>query len=99
MNSTKLARIERNLAKFRRGAPSYRQLESLAKSLGRERCSGSTSRGKEPTYISTVFRHLPPLSIPHHAHDPGKGLAQNILDQLEEDIWEYKRASGLEGSK
>ena len=96
MNPKKLARIEKNLAKLRKGAPSRRQLEGLAKSLGRKRCYGSATKGKEPMYESTVFPHLRPLPIPDHGrgYNPGKGLAKSILDHLEEDIWAYK--AGLE---
>jgi hypothetical protein len=91
MNPRKLAKVGRTLAKLRKGAPNRGQLESLAISLGRKRCKGSASRGKEPTYESTVFPHLRHLTIPDHSRDPGKGLAQSILDQLEEDVWEYRR--------
>jgi hypothetical protein len=93
MNKFKLHKLKRQLSELRRkpaGIPS-RKLQSLAKSLGRERSKG---RGKEPTWISTSFPNARPISIPDHSGTMKKGTAANILDQLELDIFLYEKELG-----
>jgi hypothetical protein len=56
---------------------------SLARALGRE----LSNRGKEPTYVSLVLSSTRPISIPNHSGVLKVGTANNILDQLEQDIF------------
>ena len=86
MNRRKLDKLKRELTQMRRSPQKARDLEGLARKLGRKQ----VKRGKEPTWESP-FPELFPLSIPHHG---GKGIAtgtkSSILDQLEGDVlaWE-----------
>jgi hypothetical protein len=87
MTRNKLAKLKQDLAAVRRTQATAKDVERLAKRLGRRR----KKRGKEPTWESEVFANLYPLTIPHHG---GKDLAsatkKNILAQLEQDVlaWE-----------
>jgi|KBSSwiStaDraftv2_1062776.scaffolds.fasta_scaffold1652314_2 hypothetical protein len=84
MDQKKLRKLRRRLQALRTrvGNIGNRELESLARALGRKRAE----RGKEPTFISTLLPHSRPLSIPHHSATLKIGTASNILDQLEKDI-------------
>lgn len=86
MNPRRLRRCEQRLAKLRRAVPTARQLETLAKMLGRR----LDNRGKEPNWVSMAFPNLRPISIPHHSSSLNKFTAGSILSQLEEDIFRYK---------
>jgi hypothetical protein len=86
MNRKKLAALRRKVDAFRQSQPKARDLQSLAKSLGRE----EDNRGKEPTWVSQ-FVDLYPLSIPNHkGKDMPTGTKNSILDQMEVDLdkWE-----------
>jgi hypothetical protein len=84
MNKRKLQRLRKRLEALRTrlGNIQSRELESLAKALGRKRAN----RGSEPTYVSELLPLSRPLSIPHHSTTLKRGTAGNILDQLERDI-------------
>jgi hypothetical protein len=84
MNSRKLRRLRKRLdaLRTRLGNIESRELESLAKALGRR----PANRGKEPTFVSELLPQSRPLSIPHHSTPLKKGTAGSILDQLEKDI-------------
>jgi hypothetical protein len=87
MNHKKLTEIKESMEKFRRrGGIKSEELESLTKEIGRVK----SKRGKEPTWVSSQFSDLRPLSIPNHTHDLNKFTARSILDQLESDVekWE-----------
>lgn len=87
MNSKKLARQRQKIEGLRqRGGVRGRELEDLAKALGRKR----HPRGKEPTWVSEELPGRPPLSIPGHPGDLNKHTARAILDQLEEDLDELE---------
>lgn len=83
MNFKKLAKIQVQLSQARRSPQKARDLERLAKQLGRS----LVDRGKEPTWESADFPHLRPLSIPHHgSKDVSPFVLKNVLNQLELDI-------------
>jgi len=46
-------------------------------------------RGKEPTYVNDDFPHLTPLSIPSHPGALNKFTAKDILDDLDEYIFQW----------
>ena len=74
---------------MRQLSPKARDLEELARSLGRT----IFNRGKEPTWVNKYFSELPPLSIPHHGgRDLATGTKHSILTQLEDDLakWHEK---------
>ena len=83
MDRRKLEKIEQEIEAARGSPQKANRLERIAKRLGRK----SVKRGKEPTWESTDFNHLYPLSIPHHGgKDIPTGTAKSILDQLQEDV-------------
>jgi hypothetical protein len=87
MSPPKVIRLRRKLESLRgKGGVKSSEIESLAKSLGRKR----HKRGSEPTWINESFRHLRPVSIPHHSTELNRFTARAILDQLEADLeaWE-----------
>lgn len=88
MDAAKLAKIKRRIQECRKRANNlrHRDLESIAKALGRER---SKKRTNEPTYISTLFK-TNVLTIPDHSGTLKKGTALSILDQLEEDVYRFE---------
>jgi hypothetical protein len=88
MNLRRLERITRLLEQARRSQQRARDLERLARMLGRRQ----DRRGKEPTW---VHDELPvyPLSIPHHGgRDLATGTRNSILNVLEADVlaWEER---------
>ena len=83
-----MATLRRKVESLRHGQIKAKELESLARSLGRKK----ENRGKEPTWES-CFHDLPPLSIPHHGgKDISRGTKNSILNQLEDDTvrWEQQ---------
>jgi len=84
MNPKKIAALRGQLNQLRRqGGIKGRELEGFAKALGRER----HKRGSEPTWVSTLFKDIRPVSIPSHAgRDLNRNTAGSILNQLEEDL-------------
>ncbi len=87
MNSKKLEKLRARIEKLRKKPCniSSRELENIARSLGRE----LNSRGKEPTWVSTLLPKSRPISIPNRA-TLKKFTAGNIMDQLENDISELE---------
>ena len=84
MHSKRLNTLKRRHIALRNGADIPRRaLVSLAKSLGRK----ASPQGKEPTYVSDFFA-LRPLAIPSHRIIK-EYTAKSILDQLEEDIFQW----------
>ena len=85
MDSKKIKDIKTRLAKLRKKVANIRsrELESLAKSLGRIR----EERGKHPTWISKDLPNAPPITVPNHPGALNKYTAGNILDQLEQDLF------------
>ena len=73
----------------RRGGIRPAELESLARSVGRVR----HKRGKEPSWVSTVFPEAPPVSIPNHPGDLSKYTARSILNELEADLDRFDAAA------
>ncbi len=84
MNKKKVARLRRELKQLRDAKYSLKRsdLTRFAGKLGRKE---NTSRGKEPTYTSTFFPELRPLSIPSH-REVNPFTANSILDTLETDL-------------
>ena len=66
------------------------ELVSLAEALGRTR----SKRGNEPTYISRLLPQSKPISIPNHPGSLNKRTADNILDALEQDIFNLEEMLG-----
>lgn len=82
MDQKKLDRITLRIMQARRSSQRARDLESIAKQLGRTK----VNRGKEPTWESALPGR-PPLSIPHHGgRDIAIGTRNSILDFLEDDV-------------
>jgi hypothetical protein len=89
MDRNEIKKLKQQLAQMRRSPQKAKDIQSLAKSLGRS----LFNRGKEPTWVSDVFPNVNPLSIPNHgAKDFRPGTQKSMLNQLEEDIaaWELK---------
>jgi hypothetical protein len=85
MDFKRLNTLKRRHVALRKGADiTRRALVSLAKSFGRK----PSPRGKEPTYVSEFFA-LRPLAIPSHRIIK-EYTAKSILDQLEEDIFQWE---------
>ena len=86
MTLARLKKIKQRLNELRKNAHNLQpnDLIRLARALGRKRFK----RGKEPTYISPIS--VRPLSIPYHSTALKQGTARNILDQLEQDIYQYE---------
>ena len=83
MNRNKLRALSRRIEEYRRSQPKAKDLEALAKALGRK----VANRGKEPTFVSTEFPNLRPLSIPSHkCRDLATGTKNSILIQMEDDV-------------
>lgn len=90
MNKIKLRKINERLQRLRLKPNNIRsgELVSLARSLQRR----PFERGKEPTFISDILPRSRPISIPNHPRALSKGTAINILDQLEQDIFEIENS-------
>lgn len=90
MNAKKLQKIKKRLAALRSKPNNIRSAElvRLARSLERT----IFDRGKEPTYVSTLLPASRPISIPNHPGTLAKGTALNILDQLDQDIFEIEES-------
>jgi hypothetical protein len=88
MTKRKLAKLRRELSALRARKFNLKttDLVRFAGQLGRQQDS---SRGKEPTYISSAFPNSNPLSIPGH-RTINPYTANAILDSLEVDLdrWE-----------
>jgi len=84
MNPKKIKNLRAQLNQLRRqGGIKSRELERFAEALLRER----HKRGSEPTWVSTRFKDIRPVSIPNHAgRDLNRHTAGSILNQLEEDL-------------
>ena len=86
MNHKQIARIRTKLASMRLAPQKARDLEGVAKKLGRTK----VNRGKEPVWVNPDLGVFP-LSIPHHGgEDLQIGTKNNILNSLEDDLlaWE-----------
>lgn len=70
-----------NRLRDRSGNIRFRELESIAISVGRKR----GKRGKEPTFIDPSGKSKP-LSIPNHSRSLSRITANNVLNVLEEDL-------------
>lgn len=83
MNRKKLRKVMEAMETLRRkvGIKSS-ELEAAARSVGRT----LHGRGKEPTWVNLRFPDLRPISIPHHSKELNRFTANNIINQLEEDI-------------
>lgn len=81
-----LGRLRREMERCRQAQIKSVELKKIAKGLGRV----VANRGKEPTFISTPFPQLRPLSIPSHGgRDLPFGTKRSILNQLEDDLAEW----------
>jgi|RhiMetdeSRZDD1v2_1073273.scaffolds.fasta_scaffold445779_2 hypothetical protein len=94
MKSAKLRKLKRRIGQLRGSSVKPRKLESLAQALGRQRAK----RGSEPTWVSSVFPDLRPLSIPHHSKEVKRFTAESILDQLEMDVHRWEEELKSEGT-
>ncbi len=76
MNRNKLAKLRKKLEALRkRGGVKSREVEDLAKALGRK----LHNRGKEPNWVNTELPNARPLSIPNHTKDLKKGTLKSRL--------------------
>ncbi len=84
MTPGKTGKLRKRLSVLRtKGSLKSSEVESLARQLGRVR----HKRGKEPIWVSALFPHLMPSSIPHHGGGRlNRFTARAILDRLEEDL-------------
>ena len=92
MNRRRLDRIKRLLQQARRSQQKARDLETLARMLGRRQ----DKRGREPTWVHDELL-VYPLSIPHHgSRDLAPGTRNSILNVLEADViaWEERLELG-----
>jgi hypothetical protein len=92
LNRRKLENIERELLALRRSPQGVKasDLTSLAGKLGRSR----VNRGKEPTYErAALLPDLPayPLTIPGHPGDLRVGTVKSIVNDLLNDVDEWKQ--------
>jgi len=85
MDKKKLGKIKKKTAALRSRSNNIRSIDliKLAKSLGRK----IANRGHEPNYISVFLPRNRPISIPNHPGAMARFTAENILDQLEQDIF------------
>lgn len=88
MNKKKLKKAKQTLAALRARPNNIRstELQRLAKSLGRR----LFDRGHEPNYLSDLLPKSRPISIPNHPGAMARFTAENILDQLEQDIFDLE---------
>ncbi|MBF0551070.1 MAG: hypothetical protein HQK60_11095 [Deltaproteobacteria bacterium] len=88
MDKQKLHKITKKLAALRSKPNNIRsiELQRLAKSLGRR----LFDRGHEPNYLSDLLPSRRPISIPNHPGPMARFTAENILDQLEQDIFDLE---------
>jgi hypothetical protein len=89
MESERLNEIAAELQRLRlRGGVGYRELESVAKQLGRIHRGESGSHGQWVSRFST----LRPVTIARHKGDMKKGTKNAIINALEDDIaqWEIE---------
>jgi len=93
MNPPKVIRLRQKLESLRgKGGVKSTEIQLLAKKLGRKR----HKRGSEPTWINESFRHLRPVSIPHHSKGLNRFTARAILDQLEADLEAWEAESNVD---
>ncbi len=88
MDLKKIKKIQKKIDRLRASPNNIRSndLIRVANSLGRK----LFKRGKEPTYISDLLKKSRPISIPNHPGTLKIGTAVNILDSLEQDVFEIK---------
>lgn len=86
MERSKLKKLRQQIDILRRrGGIKSRDLEAIAKALGRK----VGPSGKHPMWV-TDRAGSRPISIPHHTVDLNRFTARRILDQLEADIDEIE---------
>jgi predicted RNA binding protein YcfA (HicA-like mRNA interferase family) len=94
MNSRRLAKLRREVASLRRrlGSIRARELEAVAKALGREL---DTQKGKELSWVSRELPHRNPVDIPRHgSRNLKKGTAASILYEFELDLDDLEELYG-----
>ena len=91
MTSRKLAKLGQDLETYgRRGGIRSRDLERLAKRMGRERRVQQTG---DPQWVNEELGWRP-LTIPSHPGDMPRGTARSVLNQLAEDLFRLKELYG-----
>jgi hypothetical protein len=91
MEPERLREISEELQRLRvSGVVGYRELESVAKQLGRTRRGGASSHGQ---WVSR-FPNLRLVTISRHKGDMTKGTKNAIINALEDDVvsWEVEIA-------
>jgi len=88
MNKKKLKKIKKAIDDLRLKPNNIRskELRRIAKSLGRR----LFDRGHEPNFLSDLLPRSRPISIPNHPGAMARYTAENILDQLEQDIFDLE---------
>jgi hypothetical protein len=89
MNKKKLQKIKKQIKKLRSSPNNIRsdKLIHLARSLERR----LFNRGSEPNYVSDILPKSRPISIPNHPGAMKRYTAENILDSLEQDVFEIEQ--------
>jgi hypothetical protein len=84
MTLKNLRKIKRKIATLRAGSANIRpqKLIRVARSLSRK----LSNRGKEPIYLSELLPHKKLITIPSHSGSLPRFTAENILDDLDEDV-------------
>ncbi len=91
MNQKRLAKLRRDLEGLRRrGGIKSRELEGLAKRMGRER---RPQRTGDPQWVNEELGWRP-LTIPSHPGDMPRGTAGSVLNSLEEDLFQLEERCG-----
>jgi hypothetical protein len=91
MTPKKLAKLRRELEGLRqRGGIKSRELEGLAKRMGRVRRPQQTG---DPQWVNEELNWRP-LSIPSHPGDMPRGTAGSVMNQLDEDLFRLEELYG-----
>lgn len=97
MTQLKLLKLRAQWEAMHRSPQRARDLEELAKKLGRV----LVDRGKHPNWESTHFK-LNPVSIPNHSKNAGEvsiGVRNSVLAALKHDLDCWERELSNEGRK
>ena len=94
MNRKKLSALKRRAEEFRRKKEvKSREMERLARSIGRR----PAKRGHENYWVSDILPGK--IAIPHHSKPLTPGTKQNILNDLEGDVYVWEEILDAEEIK
>ncbi len=81
--SPKAARLRKKWQSLWDGSPTSKEVESLAKKVGRKKRKGS---GGDRFWVSLLFPELTGVTIPFHSRSMPLGTRKAILKELWKDI-------------